>query len=176
MAIFLSRWMVVAALVVTLVTGLPIGPTLAAPLASLQNRPLVASLFSFGNSRPVNLGLQSGQLKACPQTPNCVSSQAPDADHQVAPLAAGTDPAQRFADLQKTVTAFPGAAIVTAENNYFYAEFTSSIMGFVDDVEFYWDGATGVIQARSASRIGESDFGVNRRRIESIRLALNKAG
>jgi uncharacterized protein (DUF1499 family) len=169
MANIFSRWMVVAALVLTFVTGLPLGPALAAP------SPLVASLFSFGNSRPPNLGLKSGQLRACPSTSNCVSSQAPDADHQVAPITVGTDPAQTFADLSKTVAAFPGAAIVTTEDNYLYAEFTSSIMGFVDDVEFYLDPAAGVIQARSASRIGESDFGTNRRRIESIRLALEKA-
>jgi uncharacterized protein (DUF1499 family) len=83
--------------------------------------------------------------------------------------------AATLASLATTVAAFPGAAVITTTDNYVYAEFTSQLLGFVDDVEFYLDPAAGVIQTRSASRIGESDFGTNRRRIESIRLALAKA-
>jgi uncharacterized protein (DUF1499 family) len=185
MAILLSRWTMIALLLLAWVTGWP-APTEAAtslltssvassvaslPSANPLNTPL-AALFSFPDSRPVNLGLQAGQLAPCPQTANCVNSQAPDAAHQIAPLPRGSAPT--LADLATTVAAFPGAAVITTTDNYVYAEFTSQLLGFVDDVEFYLDPAAGVIQARSASRIGESDFGVNRRRIESIRLALQK--
>ena len=61
------------------------------------------------------------------------------------------------------------AEIITAEANYIYAEFTSDLMGFVDDVEFYLDEKDSLIQVRSASRLGESDLGANRKRIEAIR-------
>jgi uncharacterized protein (DUF1499 family) len=187
MAIFLSRWTMIALLVLTWVTGWPapseaatspLTSSVASSIASLPRaNPIgnpLAALFSFPDSRPVNLGLQSGQLAPCPQTANCVNSQAPDAAHQIAAIPGGADPAQALANVAKTVAAFPGAAVITTTENYVYAEFTSQLLGFVDDVEFYLDPAAGVIQTRSASRIGESDFGVNRRRIESIRLALQK--
>ena len=61
----------------------------------------------------------------------------------------------------------PGVEVIESRSDYLYAEFTSKLMGFVDDVEFYCDG--GVIQVRSASRLGYSDLGVNRKRIEAIR-------
>jgi uncharacterized protein (DUF1499 family) len=69
----------------------------------------------------------------------------------------------------------PRAKVVTAEPNYLYVEFTSKLMGYVDDTEFYLDEKAGVIQVRSASRLGRSDFGVNRERIESIRAQLAQA-
>ncbi len=64
-------------------------------------------------------------------------------------------------------------SIVSETDNYLYAEFTSKLMGYVDDVEFYFDPSTpGQIQVRSASRLGQSDLGVNRSRVEAIRAAL----
>ena len=62
--------------------------------------------------------------------------------------------------------------VVKAEAGYLYAEFSTRIMGYVDDVEFVLDETAGAIQVRSASRLGSSDFGVNRERIESIRARL----
>lgn len=64
--------------------------------------------------------------------------------------------------------------IVTETDNYFHAEFKSALMGFVDDSEFYHDEREDVIHVRSASRVGYSDFGVNRRRVESIRERFNR--
>jgi uncharacterized protein (DUF1499 family) len=64
--------------------------------------------------------------------------------------------------------------IITENKNYLYAEFTSAIMGFVDDVEFYLDEGAKVIHVRSASRLGQSDLGVNRKRIETIRTKLKE--
>ena len=63
----------------------------------------------------------------------------------------------------------PRTKIITAEGKYLYAEFTSAIMGYVDDVEFFANPDKGIIEVRSASRLGESDLGVNRQRIEAIR-------
>ena len=65
------------------------------------------------------------------------------------------------------------ANIVDAGKNYLYAEFTSTIMGYVDDVEFLYDAASSVTHVRSASRLGYSDMGANRKRIEAIRNALS---
>jgi uncharacterized protein (DUF1499 family) len=129
----------------------------------------------FGGSRPVNLGVHNGHLSPCPASPNCVVSQGqPDAQHAIAPLVYIGDTAKAMADLRQIVAAQPGSEIVEQTETYLYAEFTSSLMGFVDDVEFYLNPEEpGTIHVRSASRLGESDLGVNRKRIEAIRMAFS---
>ena len=77
-----------------------------------------------------------------------------------------------MANLKQVVQAMPRTKIVKETNNYLYVEFASKLMGFVDDVEFYLDNDAQTIQVRSASRLGESDLGVNRQRIEEIRAQL----
>ena len=77
--------------------------------------------------------------------------------------------AQALARLKAIVTAQPGATIVSETQDYLHAEFRSKIMGFVDDVEFWLPADQPVIHVRSASRVGYSDMGVNRRRVERIR-------
>ena len=69
----------------------------------------------------------------------------------------------------------PRTTVVTATGTYLHAEFRSAVFRFVDDVEFHADEAAGVIQVRSGSRIGFSDLGVNRRRIEAIRARWGEA-
>jgi uncharacterized protein (DUF1499 family) len=64
--------------------------------------------------------------------------------------------------------------IITETQNYLYVEFTSKVMGFVDDVEFLLDNNSQVVHVRSASRLGKSDLGVNRKRIETIRAKLDE--
>jgi uncharacterized protein (DUF1499 family) len=129
-----------------------------------------ASIFAFSGDRPNNLGVNAGQFAACPATPNCVSSQATDASHKIAPLAYTGDSTAALAKVKAAIVALPGSKIITESDNYIYAEFTSGLMGFVDDVEFYGDD--GAIQVRSASRLGESDLGVNAKRVEAIRSAM----
>ena len=68
-----------------------------------------------------------------------------------------------------------GARIVKREPGYLYAQFTTRLMKYVDDAEFWFDPAAGVIQVRSASRLGKSDLGVNRERMESIRRKLGSS-
>lgn len=148
----------------------------AAPVAAVSlGTPTVAALFSFSGTRPTNLGIDAGQLSACPATPNCVSSQNSDAAHAIDPLGYDSTPEAAFSKLKAVIQASPRTQIITESDRYLYAEFTSAIMGFVDDVEFYLDPDAQVIQVRSASRLGESDLGVNRQRIEAIRSALSRS-
>lgn len=121
---------------------------------------------SFSFKRPTNLGVKDGLLAPCRRSPNCVSSQADSADreHYIAPLRASME------DVRKAVEALPRTRIVLAHPNYLHAEFRSRLLGFVDDVEFFFDGAA--VQVRSASRLGRRDFGVNRARIEQLRRML----
>jgi uncharacterized protein (DUF1499 family) len=142
----------------------------AAPLPPFPSQGLhLASLLHFSGSRPDNLGVTSGKLAPCPSSPNCVSSQSSDLEHQTDPLPISENPNQAIQRLQEILETQDNAEIITAEPDYLYAEFTSNIMGFVDDVEFWADSDENVIQVRSASRLGESDLGVNRQRVESIR-------
>lgn len=123
----------------------------------------------FAGKRPNNLGVRDGKLGVCPNSPNCVSSQNTDAVHQIAPLTFNTSPEQAIANLKSIIQSLPRTTIITESQDYLYAEFKSGLMGFVDDVEFYLDRHANVIQVRSASRLGQSDLGVNRQRIETIR-------
>jgi uncharacterized protein (DUF1499 family) len=125
-------------------------------------------MFNFTGTRPSNLGVKEGKLSACPGTPNCVNSQSDDAQSKIAAL-----PGVSIAELKKVVTAMAGAAIIEETDNYLYAEFKSKLMGYVDDVEFYLDSSTNSVQVRSASRLGKSDLGVNRKRVEEIRSKLS---
>ncbi|MBD0335627.1 MAG: DUF1499 domain-containing protein [Cyanobacteria bacterium Co-bin13] len=130
----------------------------------------------FAGQRPTNLGVKDGKLAPCPGSPNCVVSQgAQDGEHAIAPIAFTTDPATALATLKSVVTAQPRTEIIEASDNYLCAEFASQLMGFVDDVEFYLDPAESVIHVRSASRLGQSDLGVNRKRIETIRAEFTAA-
>jgi len=118
------------------------------------------------------LGINNGELAPCPKTPNCVNSQAVGEKQYIQPIHyAGTREDAR-ARLLQILGSQKRAKILTAQENYIRAEFTSALFRFVDDVEFYFPkeklGET-VIHIRSASRIGYSDLGANRKRIERIR-------
>lgn len=125
--------------------------------------------------RPDNLGVHDGKLAPCPWKPNCVSSQADPGDkgHYIAPLGFSGDPKAAMRKLKSVIEKLPRAEIIESKPDYLYAEFSSQLLGFVDDVELYCDGK--VIHARSASRLGIGDLGVNRKRVEAIRAALGTA-
>jgi uncharacterized protein (DUF1499 family) len=132
---------------------------------------------------PADLGVHQGRLKAPSTSANSVSSQAALwAGHpmqqmaMIAPLPLRGTPAEAITRLRAVVQAMPGAEVVTQRDDYLYVRFTTRWMGFVDDAEFWADPANKAIQLRSASRLGESDLGVNRARIERIRSALGAAG
>jgi uncharacterized protein (DUF1499 family) len=145
---------------------------------------LAAQLGAFSGHAPANPGVRDGRLRPPSKTPNSVSSQAdlwPGAAQKdyarIAPLAfvAGGDGAATLARIAAIVEGLPGARIVERRDDYLYAQFTTAMMRFVDDVEFWVDPAAGVVQVRSASRVGRKDFGVNRARIEAIRARLAAA-
>ncbi|MDZ8241153.1 MAG: DUF1499 domain-containing protein [Nostoc sp. ChiQUE01a] len=127
----------------------------------------------FAGKRPNNLGVSNGKLAPCPNSPNCVSSQSADVLHQIAPLTFTSTPEEAITNLKQIIESFPRTKIITESQDYLYAEFKSALLGFVDDVEFYLDRNANVIQIRSASRLGQSDLGVNRKRIETIRAKFN---
>ncbi len=126
----------------------------------------------FVGKRPNNLGISNGKLAPCPNSPNCVSSQSTDVAHQIAPLTFTSTPEEAITNLKNIIESLPRTKIITESQDYLYAEFKSALLGFVDDVEFYLDRNANVIQVRSASRLGQSDLGVNRQRIETIRAKL----
>ncbi|MEC4893076.1 MAG: DUF1499 domain-containing protein [Oscillatoria sp. PMC 1051.18] len=125
-------------------------------------------IFSFSGTKPKNLGVKDGKLAACPNSPNCVNSQSSDKEHQIEPL-----PYIEIATIKQIVEGMERTNIIEVTDTYLYAEFTSQLMGFVDDVEFYRDDSAKVVHVRSASRLGKSDLGVNRKRIEAIRAKLS---
>ena len=124
-------------------------------------------MFNFTGDRPSNLGVKDGKLAACPGSPNCVNSQSDDAQSKIEPL-----PAVSIAQVKQVVEGMERTTIIEETDNYLYAEFKSQLMGYVDDVEFYLDSAANVVHVRSASRLGKSDLGVNRKRVEAIRSKL----
>ncbi len=132
----------------------------------------VLALLSMTGSTPTNLGLTGGKLAPCPDSPNCVSSLATDPRHAIAPFALDRSAGAAKEELRRAAASLPRAKLITEQDVYLHFEFRSLIFRFVDDVEFHLDAATKTIHIRSASRVGHSDLGVNRRRVEAIRARL----
>ena len=133
----------------------------------------------FGGSRPADIGISNGRLKPPAPTRNSVSSQAalypqhPQrayADIKPLPLQHGSADGSLQA-LAAVLASMPGVRVVERRPDYLHAEAETRWMKFVDDLEFWANPALGVIDLRSASRLGREDFGVNRERIEAIRAA-----
>jgi uncharacterized protein (DUF1499 family) len=134
-------------------------------------------MFKFSGTRPQNLGVKDGKLTSCPGSPNCVCSCFPqDVLHTIEPLTYRSTQIEAIEALKQIIRRTDRAAIVVESPDYIYAEFTSKLMGFVDDVEFYANPSENSIQVRSASRLGKSDLGANRKRIEVIRAQLREMG
>jgi uncharacterized protein (DUF1499 family) len=133
---------------------------------------IIMSLQSLGgctSKAPGDTAAFDGKLAPCPATPNCVSSQSSDRAHAIAPLASSLPLERAFKILENIVSGMDRATVVTVTADYLHAIFRSRL-GFVDDVEFFRDTANAVIQMRSAARSGYWDLGVNRRRLETIRI------
>ncbi len=129
-------------------------------------------IISCAGSRPDNLGVTNGRLADCPSSPNCVNSQAGDEDHAVAAFTYEGSRQAAFDQLKKAVSSCDRMTIVEEKDDYLYVECTSAIMRYVDDMEFYFP-EENVIHVRSASRLGYSDLGVNRERVEYLRELFN---
>lgn len=124
-------------------------------------------LAGIAGERPHNLGAREGLLAPCPSSPNCVSSQAESDRHRIAPLAFSGDPDAAFARLKLVVARRSDTTIVDDLPDYVRVELRTIL--FVDDGEFLLDRAKKCIHVRSASRLGYSDLGKNRSRLEEIR-------
>lgn len=143
---------------------------------------LAAQFGVFQGRTPTDLGVHQGKLKGLSATDNSVSSQAdlyPDHPERkyssIAPLALRGDGPSTIAKLKAIVQGMDGAKLVSSTPDYVYAQYTTPLMKFVDDVEFWFDPSSNSIQVRSASRVGKGDMGVNRKRIEAVRAALAAA-
>lgn len=115
------------------------------------------------------LGPQGGRLADCPDSPNCACSEAGDEGHRVEALGLAGDPVAAQARLKALLDGLPGMRFVDERPGYLRYEAVTPVWRFVDDVEFLVDAPRSRIQVRSASRIGHSDLGANRRRLEAIR-------
>jgi len=116
----------------------------------------------------MDIGLIDGRLAPCGGKPNCVVSQGGDERHHIDPIAYEGKKTAAVETIQQVVQGMAGTHIVTQTDHYLHVEFRSKMMGFVDDVEFHFPD-TGIIHMRSASRVGYTDFGANRKRLEKIR-------
>ncbi len=122
----------------------------------------------YANFTPPLLGISNGKLTSCPSSPNCVSSQSTEKSHYIDPLPLRADELKL---IEQIIVNDPHAEVVRKEGNYLRAVYKTPL-GFRDDVEFYVNREKNVIDVRSSSRVGYSDLGVNRRRIETIRQQL----
>jgi uncharacterized protein (DUF1499 family) len=141
---------------------------------------LAGQLGLWSGTAPTTLGVNQGRLLPPAFSPNSVSSQAelyPDnPQHQAAyitPISYLGSQTAAMHKLLQTLRATPGINVVEARPDYVYAQATTPVMKFTDDLEFWFDNARPLIQVRSASRLGESDLGANRARIEEIRTRFN---
>lgn len=155
----------------------PVEPPLAKRIALRLARAVVIAvvvlaLLSMTGTAPTNLGLSGGKLAPCPESPNCVSSQATDPRHAIEAFALDRSFGAAKEELRQAAAKLSRAKLISEQENYLHFEFRSLVFRFVDDVEFHLDDATKTIHLRSASRVGHSDLGVNRRRVEAIRALL----
>lgn len=134
---------------------------------------LLCFLLTACSSRmPHNLGLYDQKFTQCPDKPNCVSTFSNNPQHAIEPIKTQLSAQQNFEFLLKVLSNHKNSKLVVKQSPYLHSTFHSTVFGFVDDVE--WLVENNRIHVRSASRIGYSDFGVNRKRIERIREQFNK--
>ncbi|MDT8321219.1 MAG: DUF1499 domain-containing protein [Xanthomonadales bacterium] len=116
------------------------------------------------------------ELARCSSSPNCVSSANAGDSHYISPITIQGDPDTAWRILQDILAADDSIEITASEAHYIRAEATTRILRFTDDVEFLLKRDAGRIDMRSASRIGYSDLGKNRKRMEELRQGMIDAG
>lgn len=119
------------------------------------------------------VGIVDGKFYPCPNTPNCVSTQAIDAKHKMSPIKYSGTLSEAKEKIINIVNSLKRSKIIANTENYIHAEVRTAIFKFVDDVEFLFDDSEKFIQFRSRARVGYSDMGVNRKRMEKIREIFN---
>ena len=136
----------------------------------------IAGLFflSMTASKPETLGATNGKLSECPPSPNCVSTTSQLKSQKMPAIGFSEKPEEVLEKIKASVSqAFPKARLITEKSDYLHFEFTSLIFRFVDDVEFLINDKDAVVHFRSASRVGHSDLGANRKRMTKICESLN---
>jgi len=126
-------------------------------------------VLSLTAERPHYVGSEQSRLRDCPKSPNCVCSQAIDERHAICPIQFEGSAEEAMDRLVEIVASLPRTNIVTTTDSYLHAEIKSRLFQFIDDLEFLCDEKKHQIHVRSASRVGHTDFGVNRNRVEVIR-------
>lgn len=130
---------------------------------------IVILLTGCGRTVPEGLGVIDNKLVECPDSPNCVSTQTKKEDAQIDPIKYKVDDATAYKLLLQVVEGNKLANVISKTNNYIHAAYFTKSKIFIDDVEFYIDAEANLIHFRSASRVGHSDLGANRKRMEKIR-------
>ena len=143
-------------------------------LIEVAHTPLNSGPEFKGNNPVPSTSNRRKMITPCPDKPSCVSSLDMDKKCFVKPLMFEGDMAEAHQRLLTILSEFGRAQVIVSEKNFIQAEFVSAVFGFVDDVEFYFDNRQKSIQVKSASRVGFSDLGVNRRRVEKIRKLMNE--
>lgn len=115
-------------------------------------------------------------LNSCPPSPNCVCSDDASSEHNIAAFTLVVPPEKAWQALLAVIKETPRTRLAEASTDYLHVEFTSLVFRFVDDVEFQLRTDQNTIAVRSASRVGYSDFGANRQRVEDIRSTLRERG
>ena len=123
---------------------------------------------SISSRKQPPLGLDNGKLRTCPTSPNCVCSEYPDEVSSIKPISYSIAHADAWQGIKEAITE-NGGQIVLEQNAYLRAHFVTPLLRFVDDVELRHDEQNNLIHIRSASRVGHSDLGANRQRVEKIR-------
>ena len=119
------------------------------------------------------IGIINGKLHPCPKSPNCVSTQAIDNKQKISPIHFSGSLNEAKDKIIEIISSLKRSKIITNKENYIHVEFRTATFKFVDDVEFVFDDSEKIIHFRSRARLGYSDMGVNRKRMESIRNKYN---
>ncbi len=108
-------------------------------------------------------------LSGCDNLLNCTASTASEKKNRVEPIAYQGPDSEVIKQIAALIAAQKNTKIITQNTNYLHATYKTALMGFTDDLELLLDNDSGVLHIRSASRIGQSDLGANRKRIEALR-------
>lgn len=130
-----------------------------------------AVLLSLAACGVPELGLRGERLTDCPDRPNCVSSLAANDGHRVDALPLVREVMATRGALLAIVAAMPRTLVLAEQSHYLRFQFTTLVFRFKDDLEFHLVPAEKLVHVRSSSRVGYSDFGVNRRRVAAVRRA-----
>jgi len=134
---------------------------------------VVLVAYSVASRKQPELGLHNGQLRPCPGTPNCVCSEYQDESAYVEPLSYTVKAEQAWEKIKRVISE-TGGSVIIEEADYLRVAYETPLLRYIDDVEFRLDRNKQRIHVRSASRVGSSDLGVNRKRVEKIRIMYNK--